>query len=63
MDDEIYVVVIGFVIFLLADLGLFELEHRKLEKQHKRHKEEISNLFDDFRAWLYNDIVNYLENK
>lgn len=56
-------VIVVFVLFLVADFLLFRFEHRRLEKQHKRHKEEIANLFDDFRGWLYNDLVNYFEKK
>lgn len=61
MTDETIVIIVGFVVFLVSDYFLFKLEHRELEKQHKRHKEEIASLFDDFRGWLYNDIVNYFE--
>lgn len=61
MDDEMIVILVGFVLFLVADYVLFALEYRRLEKQHKRHKEEISTLFDDFRGLLYNDIINYFD--
>lgn len=61
MTDEMIVILVGFVFFVVAEYGLFVLEHRTYERQHKRHKEEIASLFDDFRGLLYNDIINYIE--
>lgn len=60
MPDVIKLWACGFLwlcVFLLA----MYFDHRITERQHKRHKEEIASLFDDFRGWLYNDIVNYFE--
>ena len=48
MSDEIIVIVVGFVLFLVSDYVLFLFEHRKLEKQHIRHKAELEELFQRF---------------
>lgn len=48
MPDENIVIIVGLVIFLVVDYGLFALEYRRLERQHIRHKAELDELFSKY---------------
>lgn len=66
MNDTVTLCLVGFF-WLVADFLLFTLEYRKLERQHKRHKEEIEKIVSNECViccnYLYYDLIHYFEGR